>query len=236
VPSPEILVILPAFNEEASLAGVLRELREAIPDADVLVVNDGSTDLTAAVARTERVQVASLPFNLGIGGAMQAGYVYALRHGYSIAVQVDADGQHDPREIEKLVTPIRRGDASLVIGSRRLSAAGYKSTRMRRLGTTILSRIIAAITRVPVSDATSGFRAADRRVIAAYARYYPSDYPEVEALVYLHRQGLRIQEVPVVMRERAGGRSSITYRRAAYYMVKVSIASLIGALRRREVL
>jgi hypothetical protein len=230
----DLLVIIPAFNEEASLPGVLRELRESMPDADVLVVNDGSHDGTSRVARAAGVRVADLPTNLGIGGAMQTGYRYAERIGYAVAVQLDADGQHDPREIAKILAPLREGRASLVVGSRRLGAGGDRSTPLRRLGTTILSCIVTWLTGVRVGDATSGFRAADRRVVEAYARFYPADYPEVEALVYVHRQGLALVEVPVAMRERRGGRSSIDFGRAAYYMVKVPIGSLIGALRARE--
>jgi glycosyltransferase involved in cell wall biosynthesis len=230
----DLLVIVPAFNEEESLPAVLRELADASPDADILVVNDGSTDATSRVARAAGVRVADLPINLGIGGAMQTGYRYAQRKGYAVAVQVDADGQHDPREMPKILEPIRDGRASLVVGSRRLGAPGYRSSALRRLGTSLLSWIVSRLTRVPLRDTTSGFRAADRRVIDAYARFYPSDYPEVEALVYINRQGLAAIEVPVSMRERSGGRSSITARRAAYYMVKVPIASLISALRGRE--
>lgn len=230
----DLLVIVPAYNEEESLPGILREIRETAPGADVLVVNDGSRDGTPRAAREAGVLVADLPVNLGIGGAMQTGYRFAQRKGYAIAVQVDADGQHDPREIGTIVAPIREGRASLVVGSRRLGAAGYRSTALRRFGTSVLSWVVSRLTGLPLGDTTSGFRAADRRVIEAYARFYPSDYPEVEALVYVHRQGLRIVEVPVAMRPRQGGRSSITLRRAAYYMVKVPIASVIGALRGRE--
>jgi glycosyltransferase involved in cell wall biosynthesis len=231
----DLLVIVPAFNEEESLPGVLKELASEVPRADVLVVNDGSADGTSRVARAAGVMVADLPVNLGIGGAMQTGYLFAKRAGYRVAVQVDADGQHDPRQLEKLLAPLEAGEASLVVGSRRLAGPGYRFPRLRRLGAVLLAWIIQRLTGLPVSDTTSGFRAADRRVIEAYARFYPADYPEVEALVYLHRQGLRIREVPVLMRERQGGRSSITFSRAAYYMVKVPIASVIGALRGKEV-
>jgi len=227
-------VIVPAYNEEESLPGVLRELAAAAPEADILVVNDGSRDGTSRVARATGVLVADLPINLGIGGAMQTGYRYAQRKGYAVAVQVDADGQHDPRELPKILGPIAEGRAALVIGSRRLGSGGYRSSALRRFGTSVLSWIVSRLTGVRLGDTTSGFRAANRRVIEAYARFYPSDYPEVEALVYLHRQGLAVLEVPVSMRERRGGRSSITLRRAAYYMVKVPIASVIGALRGRE--
>ena len=230
----ELLVIVPAYNEEESLPAVLAEIREAVPDAEILVVNDGSTDATSRVARAAGVLVADLPINLGIGGAMQTGYRFARSRGHAVAVQVDADGQHDPREIPKLLAPIREGRASLVVGSRYVAPSAYRSTAPRRVGTALLSWIVARLTGVTVRDTTSGFRAADRRVIDAYARLYPADYPEAEALVYLHRQGLRIAEVPVTMRERRGGRSSITARRAAYYMAKVPIASMIGALRGRE--
>lgn len=230
----DLLVIVPAYNEEESLPAVLAEIREAVPDAEILVVNDGSTDATSRVAHAAGVLVADLPINLGIGGAMQTGYRLAQARGHSIAVQVDADGQHDPREIPRILEPIRGGRASLVVGSRYVAPTGYMSSPLRRFGTALLSWIVSTLTGVTMHDTTSGFRAADRRVIDAYARHYPVDYPEVESLVYVHRQGLRIVEVPVSMRERSGGRSSITARRAIYYMAKVPIASVIGALRGRE--
>jgi glycosyltransferase involved in cell wall biosynthesis len=231
----DLLVIVPAYNEQESLPGVLLELKETLPDADVIVINDGSTDETSRIAREAGVMVADLPVNLGIGGAMQTGYLFARRRGYSVAVQVDADGQHDPRELHKILTPLREGRGSLVIGSRRLSEEGYRLSPLRGIGATLLSWIVSRLIGLPVRDTTSGFRAADKRVIDAYAHFYPTDYPEVEALVYLHRQGLRILEVPVRMRERQGGRSSITLSRAVYYMIKVPIASVIGALRQKEI-
>lgn len=234
MPRSDLLIIVPAFNEEESLPAVLAEIREAVPGADVLVVNDGSTDATSRVARSAGVLVADLPVNLGIGGAMQTGYRFAQRRGYAIAVQLDADGQHDPRDLPKLVGPVREGRAALVVGSRYLSPSAYRSSVPRRVGAALLSWVVRKLTGLTVHDTTSGFRAADRRVIDAYASQYPADYPEVEALVYLQREGLPILEVPVTMRARQGGRSSITARRAAYYMAKVPIASMIGALRGKE--
>jgi glycosyltransferase involved in cell wall biosynthesis len=226
------LVIVPAYNEEASLPGVIRDLGEHVPSAEIVVVNDGSHDATAKVARTLGIKVLDLPFNLGIGGAMQAGYLYAERNGYDIAVQFDGDGQHLAGEIKKLLEPITTKQADLVVGSRFLSIGGYKAPVFRRLGIGIFSFVLSRILGTTVTDSTSGCRAANRRVIEFFAHTYPDDYPEVEALVLLHKVGLRMVEVPVTMRERTGGKSSITPIRSAYYMTKVLMAIFIDLMKR----
>jgi glycosyltransferase involved in cell wall biosynthesis len=228
----KILIIVPAYNEEASLPGVIRDLGEHIPGAEVLVVNDGSRDATVLVARKMGVMVLDLPFNLGIGGAVQAGYLYAERNGYDIAVQFDGDGQHLAAEVNKLIEPIVAKQADLVVGSRFLTAGGYKSPVFRKLGIGIFSFILSRILDTAVTDSTSGFRAANRRVIEFFARNYPDDYPEVEALVLLHRVGMRMAEVSITMRERTGGRSSITPIRSIYYMTKVLMAIFIDLMKK----
>lgn len=228
----KILIIIPAYNEEASLPGVIRDLRENMPSADVVVVNDGSRDATAQVAEQLGVKVLDLPFNLGIGGAVQAGFLYADRNGYDIAVQFDGDGQHLAKEIKKLLEPIAAGTADLVIGSRFLLPGGYQSPLFRKLGIGIFSFVLSRILGTIVTDSTSGFRAANRKVIDFFTRHYPDDYPEVEALVLLHKMKLRMTEVPVVMRERTGGTSSITPVRSVYYMTKVLIAIFIDLMKR----
>jgi glycosyltransferase involved in cell wall biosynthesis len=226
------LIIVPAYNEEESLPGVIRDLRENIGFADILVVNDGSRDATARTAQEMDVSVLSLPFNLGIGGAMQAGYLYAREEGYDVAVQFDGDGQHLAKEIEKLLRPVQEGRADLVVGSRFLNQGKYNATAFRKIGIWIFSSVLSRILGMPVTDSTSGFRAANRRVIEFFSRTYPDDYPEVEALVLLHKAKLRIAEVPVSMRERTGGKSSITPIRSAYYMIKVLLAIFIDLLKK----
>jgi hypothetical protein len=228
----KILIIVPAYNEEASLPGVIRDLREHIPSADVLVVNDGSRDATVLVARELGVMALDLPFNLGIGGAMQTGYLYAERNGYDIAVQFDGDGQHLASEIQKLLEPLEANRADLVVGSRFMNIGGYKAPVFRKMGIRIFSLVLSGIMGTTVTDSTSGFRAVNRRVIEFFAHTYPDDYPEVEALVLLHKMGLRMTEVPAAMQERTGGRSSITPIRSIYYMTKVLMAIFIDLMKK----
>lgn len=227
-----ILIIVPAYNEEKSLPGVIQDINDHAAYADVLVVDDGSRDETARLAASLGVNVLSLPFNLGIGGAMQAGYLYADRQGYDIAVQFDGDGQHKAGEIEKLLGPITSGSADIVAGSRFLIPGGYQAPLSRKIGMLIFSFLLSRILGTHVTDTTSGFRAANRRVIEYFARHYPEDYPEVETLVLLHKKHFRITEVPVLMCERTGGRSSITAVRSVYYMVKVLLAILVDLLKK----
>jgi glycosyltransferase involved in cell wall biosynthesis len=228
----KILIIVPAYNEEASLPGVIRDLREHMPSADVLVVNDGSHDATVLVARKLGVMVLDLPFNLGIGGAVQAGYLYAERNAYDIAVQFDGDGQHLASEIKKLLEPLEANRADLVVGSRFMTMGGYKAPVFRKMGIGIFSFVISGIMGTTMTDSTSGFRAVNRRVIEFFAHTYPDDYPEVEALVLMHKIGLRMAEVPTTMRERTGGRSSITPIRSVYYMTKVLMAIFIDLMKK----
>jgi len=228
----KILIIIPAFNEEKSLPGVIHDLRENISLVDILVVNDGSRDRTEFVARDLGVMVLGLPFNLGIGGAMQTGYRYAEQHGYDVAVQFDGDGQHVAAEIVSLLTSLRHGRSDIIVGSRFLNPGEYRSPFFRRIGSWIFSTVLSAILGMKVTDTTSGFRAANRRVIEFFARNYPEDYPEVESLVLLHRAGMTIEEVSVQMRDRTGGRSSITPIRSAYYMIKVLLAVFIDLLKK----
>jgi len=211
---------------------VIRDLREHIPSADVLVVNDGSFDDTAQVARKFDVKVLDLPFNLGIGGAVQAGYLYAERNAYDIAIQFDGDGQHLASEIKRLLEPLEAKRADLVVGSRFMSIGGYKTSVFRKIGIGIFSFVLSRILGITVTDSTSGFRAANRRVIEFFAHTYPDDYPEVEALVLLHKAGLRMAEVPAAMRERTSGRSSITPIRSLYYMTKVLMAIFIDLMKK----
>jgi len=221
------LVIVPAWNEERDLPAVLQELRRAAPDWDVCVVDDGSSDRTAAVAREAGAKVLRLPMNLGIGGAVQTGYLWAREHGYEIAAQIDGDGQHDPQYLAAALPAIAAGTADLVIGSRYRGAAGFRSTALRRAGARYLSWFLRLRCGARVTDPTSGFRVAGPRAIELFAASYPSDYPEPEAIALAVRQGLRLEEIPVVMRERQHGTSSIGPVRTLYYLIKVSLALLL---------
>jgi glycosyltransferase involved in cell wall biosynthesis len=230
------VAIVPALNEEGALPGVIDELRAFDPGLDVVVVDDGSVDDTAAVAVAKGARVLRLPFNLGIGGAVQTGFRFAFENDYDLAVRVDGDGQHDASQLGRLVAPVLAGEADIVVGSRfAADAHGYRSSRARRVGIRLLARIVSRIVGQRVTDTTSGFQALNKHGIALFARDYPHDYPEVEATVMVFRHRLRLLEVPVTMRERGGGRSSITSLRSIYYMVKVLLAIFVGLFRRNVV-
>ena len=226
------LVIIPAYNEEGSIGKVIEELRTLLPQADILVVNDGSTDLTSEIAKSKGAIVLNLPFNLGIGGAMQAGYQYAYEKGYDIAIQVDADGQHDPKEIPKLLHALNEKKVDMVIGSRFLGDSEFKSSLMRRIGISIFSRVISTIAGQKITDPTSGFRAANRKAIQLFASNYPQDYPEPEAVILLHQCRLKIGEIQVGMSKRYSGESSITRIRSVYYVVKVLLAIFVDCFKK----
>ena len=234
--TPRCLAIVPALNEAGAIASTIAELREHAPDFDVLVVDDGSTDATAALARAAGARVISLPFNLGIGGAVQTGYRFADAERYDVAVQVDGDGQHDPRHLDDLLCALQadRG-LSMITGSRFLerTEGAFRSSWPRRAGSRLFARLLSSILKTRVTDPTSGLRMADRRAIELFARDYPHDYPEVEAVLLLHLNHLRSAEVPVRMRARGTGVSSIGAGRSAYYMAKVTLALAVGLVRPR---
>jgi hypothetical protein len=228
-----VLVILPAYNEAETIGGVIGAIRKEAPDYGIVVIDDGSRDETAhVVTQYPGVDLVQLPYNLGIGGAMQTGYKYALRKGYDIAIQCDADGQHPVNRIRDLVAHVENGDADMVIGSRYVARTSYVPTVTRRVGKSILSRLVDAIVGSGITDTTSGFRAVNRKVITVFARCYPEDYPEAEALVMLHKYGLKAAEIPVEMQPRQGGRTSIRPPHALYYMVKVALAIFIDVFRK----
>jgi glycosyltransferase involved in cell wall biosynthesis len=229
------IAIVPAYNEEDSVGRVLDELRAFDPGLEVVVVDDGSTDRTADTARARGAHVVRLPFNLGIGGAVQTGFRYAWEHGFEIAVRVDGDGQHDPRELGAVLEPVLADEADIAVGSRFSGRNGYRSSRSRRIGIRLLAWCVSALTRQRITDPTSGFQAANRLGIRLFAADYPHDYPEAEATVMVFKHRLRLQEVPVAMRARETGRSSITALRSVYYMVKVLLAIFVALFRRKAV-
>jgi glycosyltransferase involved in cell wall biosynthesis len=233
----KLLAIVPAYNESGAIGSTVSELHAHAPEWDVLVVDDGSTDETARLARASGARVLQMPFNLGIGGAVQSGYQYALEHGYHVAVQVDGDGQHDPRYLSILLDHLCADpDLNMVTGSRfldREDADGYRSSASRRVGIRLFAGILSRIVGRRITDPTSGLRMTDRRGIELFARDYPHDYPEVEALVLSHAHRLQGDELPVRMRARLTGRSSIGSTQSAYYMMKVLLAVLVGMMRAR---
>ena len=234
--SSSYLAVVPAYNESTTIARVIGSLREHAPDFDVLVVDDGSTDGTGELAIDAGARVVRHPFNLGIGGAVQSGFAFALENGYDRMVQVDGDGQHMASEIGTLVAALD-GDPSvdMICGSRFLTDGGYPATISRRTGIHIFAFLLSRIVGQRVSDPTSGFRLYNRRGIALFARDYPHDYPEVEAVLMVHFHRLRMREVPVKMLERGGGQSSIRSGKSVYYMIKVLLAIFVGLVRRRPV-
>ncbi len=228
-----ILVIIPAYNEEDTIADVISEIDVEQPAIDILVVNDGSGDRTSRVARQAgRVRLIEHTFNMGVGAAVQTGYRYAVKHGYSVAVQVDADGQHLASELYKIIEPVLSGKADVVVGSRFLGHGDYKASVARGMGIGFFASVVSMIIGRRITDPSSGFRATGRRALLFLSEIYPEDYPEVEALVLLHKKGLRIEEVPVTMAPRQGGKSSITTSRGIYYMVKVLLAISVDLLKK----
>jgi len=224
------LIIVPAFNESKSVGKLVRRLNRLLPDFDVLVIDDGSTDDTVRQVPSS-ASVVSLPFNLGIGGAMQTGYRFAALHRYDIAVQVDGDGQHRPGEVRKLVEALQADNADLVVGSRFLSKTTFVPSWPRMTGIRVLSTWIRLLTGLKITDCTSGFRAVNRRVIRAYAHWYPEDYPEPEVVLLLHRSRFKVIEIPARMRRRMYGRSSISLARGIFYVFKVCTCLLLDMVR-----
>ncbi len=230
--TPRLLFIVPALNEEANVGNVVHELLAAFPDADVVVVDDGSSDRTATAAASAGALVLRLPTNLGIGAAVQTGLLFADRHDYDIAVQFDADGQHRADQVPALIAPLIEDRCDAVIGSRFLLREGrYNASVPRRIGNAILNTTNALLLRKRFTDSTSGFRAYNHRATAFLAGSYAHDYPEPEAIVALERHRFRVEEVGILMRSREAGRSSITLIRSVYYMFKVLLAMLVHASR-----
>jgi glycosyltransferase involved in cell wall biosynthesis len=227
------LIIIPCYNEEAAIGALLDELL-SIKDYpfDIVVINDCSTDNTAEIVAKYPVNLLSLSVNLGIGGAMQTGYRFAMLNDYDVAIQMDGDGQHPPDELKKIVDFYTKNHSNVVIGSRFIDKKGFQSSLMRRIGIAYFHWLIRFFTQQNIFDCTSGFRLFDKKAIQIAANYYPDEYPEPESLVIFAKRGLKINEVPVLMRERQGGTSSIKYFGTIYYMVKVSIAIFFSLIRK----
>lgn len=226
----KVLIIIPAYNESENIEYVVRHMMEEAPQYDYLVVNDGSTDNTLYLCRKANFHYLDLSINMGIGGAVQAGYVYAHKYNYDIAVQMDGDGQHDIAYLDELLKPILDKKADVVIGSRFLKKEGFQSSAGRRVGINILSGLIWLTTGQRIMDVTSGYRAVNRMFIDIYSKDYPTDYPEPEAIVAAIMHRGRVKEVPVQMKAREGGTSSITFKKSIYYMIKVTLAIFICRL------
>lgn len=226
------LIIIPAYNEEANIVKTVESIERDAVGFDYIVINDCSTDRTKEICEEHGFHYVDLPINLGIGGAVQTGYKYAWENGYDMAVQVDGDGQHDPEFLELMAEYLETHQVDMVIGSRFIEKQGFQSSGMRRVGIRFFSGLIRLMTGKTITDPTSGLRMAGRNVIELFSKDYPRDYPEPESVVAILRKGLKVTEVPVIMREREGGVSSISMKKSVYYMVKVTLAILIERIRR----
>ncbi|MCM8784516.1 MAG: glycosyltransferase family 2 protein [Candidatus Omnitrophica bacterium] len=222
----KILIIVPAYNEEESILEVIKETRNYFPEGDILVIDDGSKDRTKEMVKDKVNFLITLPFHLGLGVALQTGYIFAKKHSYDFVVHFDADGQHIAEEIPKLLKPLRSGECDLSLGSRCLDN-NYKFSFLRRFLSRSISRVLSLYLKEPIKDPTSGFRAMNKKVISLFTQFYPYDYPEIEELLLLTKNGLKIKEVPIRMRLRLKGRSSINFRNFIFYMFKVFIVLLL---------
>ena len=226
------LIIIPAYNESANIENTVKDIVTNAPDFDYVIINDCSTDNTLEICERNGFNVVNLPLNLGIGGAVQTGYRYAYNNGYDIAVQVDGDGQHDPAFLTKMAEVMMAEKADMLIGSRFLEKEGFQSSRVRRMGITYFTWLIKLFTRKKITDPTSGLRMINSDIIEIFAESYPRDYPEPESVVHVIRLGKNVREIPVIMRERQGGKSSIRFFSSIYYMIKVTVAILTELMRK----
>lgn len=225
------LVIIPAYNEQDSILHAVRDVEENAKGFDYIIINDCSTDQTLRVCRKHNLKVLDLPVNLGIGGAVQTGYLYAYYNDYDLAVQFDGDGQHDAGYLENMARVLEEENQDMVIGSRFIEKEGFQSSGVRRIGIRFFTGLIRVLFGQRITDATSGMRMCNRKVMELFIKEYPRDYPEPETVSRLLRHKYRVKEIPVRMREREAGVSSISLGKSAYYMVKVTLAILIERLR-----
>jgi len=223
------LIIIPAYNESENILSVIENIKRNASQCDYIVINDCSHDDTEQICLNNNIPVISLPVNLGIGGAVQTGYKYAFYNNYDAAIQVDGDGQHDAKYIERMLNTLKKENCDMVIGSRYIDREGFQSSVIRRIGIRYFSWLIRLLTRQKITDPTSGFRACNRKVIEVFSEKYPFDFPEPEVIVQLAKQKSKTQEVSVKMYERQGGKSSITPIKSMYYMYKVTIGILFAA-------
>ncbi len=226
------IVIIPAYNEEKSIVKTVQDICEHAPEFDYVIINDCSTDQTLSVCRKHHLHVLNLPVNLGIGGAVQTGFLYAYKNGYDYAVQFDGDGQHDAQYLQKMRDYMIEQNADMLIGSRFLEKEGFQSTGMRRFGIRYFSALIKLLTGQKITDPTSGMRMINRDILAMYSESYPKDYPEPESVVAIINSGKKVMEYPVIMRKRMEGTSSISPLKSVYYMIKVSLAIFLEMLRK----
>ncbi|MCC7202784.1 MAG: glycosyltransferase family 2 protein [Nitrospirae bacterium] len=231
--SKEVIIIIPAYNEENNITPLIKEIQDKVSGAAILVIDDGSRDRTARVAEKAGAMVIRLPFNMGYGAALQTGFKYALLKRYMYVVQMDADGQHDPDSIRDLLDEVKKENADVVIGSRFLEGSGeYKTSGVRRIGMALFSKIAGVIIGQPVTDPTSGYQALNRDAIRFYASpYYPADYPDADVMIMLHRAGLRIREIPVRMHPRKQGQSMHSGLKPVYYIFKMFLSMFVTLLR-----
>lgn len=226
------LVIIPAYNESESIKSTVEDIINNAPDFDYIVINDCSTDNTAQICKENNFNYISNPVNLGIGNTVQTGYIYAYRRGYDIVVQVDGDGQHDTKYLHEMTEHLINNELDMVIGSRFINKEGFQSSAARRFGINYFTVLIKLCTGKKITDPTSGLRMVGRRVIERFAKEYPKDYPEPETVAAILKNGYKVEEIPVIMRERQGGVSSISMKKSVYYMIKVTLAILVDTLRK----
>ena len=226
------LVIIPAYNESASIVNTVNDIKKNAPDFDYVVINDHSKDNTLQICKDAGLNVIDLPLNLGIGGAVQTGYLYACQNGYDIAVQFDGDGQHDAKYLNEMAETLVKEQADMVIGSRFIEKEGFQSSFTRRLGIRYFTFLIKILTGQKITDPTSGYRMCNRKIIELFAGNYPKDYPEPETTTWILRNKLKVLEIPVIMRAREEGVSSISLKKSFYYMFKVTMAIIIERTRR----
>lgn len=225
------LIIIPAYNEEACIEKTVENIKRSAPSFDYIIINDCSGDRTKEICENNQFQYINLSVNLGIGGAVQTGYIYALENHYDVAVQVDGDGQHDAAFLNEMAAFMEKNQANMVIGSRFIEKKGFQSSGLRRMGIKFFTGLIKILTGRTITDPTSGLRMVDRGIIKMFAENYPKDYPEPETVVAVIRKNMKVKEIPVVMKERQGGVSSISPKKSVYYMIKVSLAIIIECLR-----
>lgn len=226
------LIIIPAFNESENIEKTVRKIEKSSPEFDYVIINDCSTDNTLEICKKNHFNVIDLPQNLGIGGAVQTGYLYGCRNGYDMAVQVDGDGQHDPAFLDEMARHMEKEGLDMVIGSRFIEKKGFQSSGIRRIGIRYFTILIKLLTGKTITDPTSGLRLINRDVMELFSRHYPKDYPEPESVVAVIRRKMKVGEIPVIMHEREGGVSSISVKKSVYYMIKVSLAIMIERIRK----